>query len=883
MEYPPPNGYFAKDFLVYGSLEKGGSVSRGFRLFPLDMKGASETTLGDIHAALVRYLQAIPLNQRVQWQWRKNSDYNLPLDKYRSETASFTNPEALRLRQHTEAYFRRMVASKQLHREHLEIYPTIKIDRAAPTFASRASLKEYYATVLTHLTSAFEQIHSELTAAFGNEVVIEPMVAEDHYLQMYAWFNPDNTAEPSILGEHFKPSRSFHFNCWRSDISTTKIGRLYYGGHYHGVLVLRMMGSHTGETMMHHLTKAGFVDYEITLNCKPLDTQTIIKREEDESRSLQLQEVDDSEKEGVSSPSRQSTVRLKAKRIDQLSEGHTRVFSVTLVVHAWAPSENTLAARLSALKQCVIQMKNAQVYDAHLPATALDLLYLTMPGNAFHAYDARAIEIEDIHLANFIPFSASFTGDLASPQALYQSSDNALVALRFQKNGQPQHTGVLGATGTGKSTMFRNAMFQTADFFQFDVIVESGLWHADYTRSFGCEPIILRRDGNVSLNYLDTGALPLGTEHLGLAVTQTMHMAGYTSDTRLMARRESYLTFYLRQVYKEAYENWLRTNSHRIDQIHREATAVQRWHAEKMRDDDTLLMAYADLRDRVAANNPEALEFIHKISERDVTTFVTARDTHHLAMNHVFAYFLPEEYPRHADLQDLIAMRPFGEHNREDVAELAELLRKWTAAEGAFGPLFDGVTNRSLNARVVHFENGAGDQTDSTLKQAASLTIAGKVRQRIIQLPRSMPKRFVWEEFAADVNVPNNDKLAHELAAQMRKFNCVFAYLVQNYGQFEQTAVCSPLLSNTSQYLIFRQEDTQDVKRLAPRIAMPDSIADAVTKFPKVINMPVGARHSTFAYFSRVAHPTIAGSAIFAPAQVHETVEPVINRPSSAA
>lgn len=884
MEYQPPNGYFARDFIVYGSLEKGGSISRGFRLFPPDLSGASEQTLAEIHGAITRYLQAVPLHQRDQWQWRKSSDYRDALDRYDAETAKFTNPDARRLREHTSKHFREMAQRRELHREHLEIYPTLRIAKAGPAFASRASLKEFFKTQLDHFETAFQQIQSELSSAFGNELVIEPMNREDHYLTTFLWYNPDFMGRPADLLPHFDASRSIHWNCKRSDISTTKAGRLYYGGNYHGILVLRLMGSHTGETMMHHITKAAFVGYQVTVCCTPLDTQKVIQRHEAEARSLQLQEVDEAQKKGVSSAMRQATIEMKSERVRELSRGHTRLFNVTLVIHAWADNEATLASRISALKQAVINMKNAQVYDQHLPASALDLLYCTLPGNGFHPYDSRAIEIEDHHLANFLPFSASFTGDLANAQALCESADRSLTGIRFNVHGQPQHTGILGGTGTGKSTTYRNFMFQTADYFDFDVIVESGLWHADYTRSYKCEPIVVKRDGNVSLNYLDTGGLPLSAEHIGLAVTQTLHMAGHVSDERLQNRRKTYLTYYLRQLYQEAFENWQRKNGERVELMQREAAAVHRWQQQKMNSDDTLLMAYADLRDRVAAQDAEALEFVSKLSERDVTEFVTNRETAHLATGHVFAYFTPEEYPRHAELVDLLSMRPDSQHNAADVSELAELLRNWTADQGAYGPFFDGVTNRSLNARVVHFENGAGDRTDTTLKQAAALTIAGKIRQRIIQLPRALPKRFTWEELAADLDVPQNDKLIAELAAQFRKFNCAFVYLIQNYSQFSQSAICSPLLSNTAQYILHRQEDSKDVADLAPRIGLPESLRDAVTKFPRVVNLPANNRYAKFCYFSKIAYPPIAGAAILHPRQVGESIEPSINRhPSKAA
>ena len=167
----------------------------------------------------------------------------------------------------------------------------------------------------------------------------------------------------------------------------------------------------------------------------------------------------------------------------------------------------------------------------------------------------------------------------------------------------------------------------------------------------------------------------------------------------------------------------------------------------------------------------------------------------------------------------------------------------------------------------MHFELGVADKTDRTLKIAASLTIAGKIRQHIIRMPRSVPKRFTWEEFAADMDVPDNDKLASELIAQLAKYNCTFTYIIQNYGQFRDSPVAAPLLGNTSQFFLFRQEDPKDIADLGARIHMPESLRDAVSKYRKVVNMPANDRYARFCYFSRAAFPEIAGSGDFYPAQ----------------
>ena len=866
--YPPPNGYFAGDFIVYGSLEKGGTVSRGFRLFPPDTKASSEQTLAALHENLVRYLQSVPDNQAVQWKWRKDSDYSQTLDYYDAQTARVEAGPIRAVREQASGYFRDLMNRKELRREHLEIYPCITLDRAGPLIATSAGLAELYRAILAQLTNVFAQIHSEIFSCFGGEIVVTPMTAEDHFLRTYLFYNPDFTGALPLLRSVFDPADSILTNCQATEIDARNTsGRLYFGGHYHGIVVLEMLGSHTYETMIQHLTKAEFIDYEITVNLRPLDTRKLIEREERESQALQRQEVDDQEKQGITSPSRRSTVRLKEALVDKLSGGLSRFFAVTFAVRVWAPNEILLTARMSAIKTGALGMKNMRVLEQHLPPTALDLLYLTLPGNAFHRYAARETEIADEHLANLIPFSASFNGDLDQPQALYRSSDGGLVGVRLQKHNVPQHTAVLGASRSGKSFWFDDLLHQTAPYFAYDVIVESGLTHLPYSRAFDLEPIVIRRDGTISINYLDTGGLPLSKEHLGLAITQALQMTGKTDDRRLFATRKAYLTHYVSTVLDEAADNWLRLHPEAIPRVQREACAVHHWHKRCMKEDDTPIEAYTDLKAKLAAKLPAAIEFMAGISDSAIQAFTDDRATAHVWRNHVFSYFQPEDYPRHSDLFELVAFRPKADHDSQEIQELAGLLREWTADRGSYGPLFDGVTNCDLGGRVVHFELGVADKTDRTLKIAASLTIAGKIRQHIIRMPRSVPKRFTWEEFAADMDVPDNDKLASELIAQLAKYNCVFTYIIQNYGQFRDSPVAAPLLGNTSQFFLFRQEDPKDIADLGARIHMPESLRDAVSKYRKVVNMPAGGRFSRFCYFSRAAFPEIAGSCDFHPAQ----------------
>jgi type IV secretory pathway VirB4 component len=282
--------------------------------------------------------------------------------------------------------------------------------------------------------------------------------------------------------------------------------------------------------------------------------------------------------------------------------------------------------------------------------------------------------------------------------------------------------------------------------------------------------------------------------------------------------------------------------------------------------DDTLFDAYAVLRDRVQANDAEALEFIAGISEAEITHFQKSSETAHFAERHVFAYFKPEEYPRHSELAELLRLRPSQEHNREEVAELAALMDNWSVY-GEYGPLFDGVTNRRFDSRVVHFELAKADNSDLALRGAIALNITGRIRQRIVTMPLALRKRFTMEELARLVLMPGGVKLTLELSAQLAKYNCVFAFILQDFAQIAHIEGISSLLNNTRQWLILRHDDVKELGLFSDRILLPESMREAVSKYPIPLNLPEANRYSASCYFSRSAVPQISGTLHYSFAQ----------------
>lgn len=855
MNRPPPNGHFIRDFLVWGSFRKRPTIAKGFAIHPPDLRGSGEGAAQRAHENLVKYLQSLPLHVHAQWQWRCNSDYDKAIGAYEKATDGCRNPKERQVREATSRYYRRLAKERKLRREHLVLFLSQAMESAPPLLSSRQGVQAYYQSILTQFESSYRQLGNELSAALGADVTVEPMTRADNELYTFLFLNPTANEWQTDLSGVFDVRHSIMRNCLRSDINTDRLGRMYFDGYFHAVLILHQVGSHTFEGMVHNLTKTEFLNYQITVNLEPLDTYRIIREEETDQQNLQKQAAADT----VLSQTRADTIRRKQATISKLGEGQTRLFNTTFVVRAWNTDETRLAADVSALKAGILSMRNARCHDAHLESTALEVFYSTLPGNSLHPYTARAFRLEDEHVANLIPYSASFTGDLDQAQALFLSSDRALVGFRFHVNGLVQHTGVAGGTRSGKSAAYNNLLYQTGPYFDYDVLVEEGGSHSNYAEDHGSKPIVIQKSGNITINYLDTLGSPLDPDHLAYAISLACHFAGKTEDERLNSRRRAYLGFYLGVLYREAQVEWARKNPELSRRSQREACAIHHWHARRMTADDTLLDAYTLVRDRLKANDTEITEFIAGITEAEITHFIKDPQTAHLAERHAFSFFKTDEYPRHGELAELLRLRPNEEHNREEVAELAALMENWSAT-GEYGPLFDGATNRRFDSRVVHFELAKADNNDLALRGAIALNITGRIRQRIVSMPRNLRKRFTMEELARLVQMPGGAKLALELAAQLAKYNCVFAFILQDFPQVAHIEGISSLLNNTRQWLILRHDDIKELSLFSDRILLPETMREAVSQFPIPLNLPAGSRYSAACYFSRAAVPQISGT-----------------------
>lgn len=851
-----PNGYFADGLLLFGGLEPGSRAAKGYRLQTHDQRGAGIAQLNAFQDKVRAVLANLDEGLHAQLQWSCNGDYGPDFARFESDTGRIAHPRIKHVRRRTLRREVDRARCRELRREEVVLFLSTAIHGPAGRPATRAGLEAHYQHLLGSLRGQFEELTGTLRAIFGADTTVTPLDDLGHFTYYAKFLNPSFAERAELdLAAQFNPALSVQENCWNSDgVGLQKIG-FHLDGRYHTLFTLKRWPSQTYPGIILRLTGLPFLDYQITVNVAPLPPTREVDREERAVERLT------GEYQSTGRHSLLVALDRKKHKIASLSTGFIRPFAVTYLIRVWDETEAGLSAKAAAIKNAINSLNGAQYYECGLPSTAKKLFFASWPGWTGSPYSHRTLYAEDSYLADLLPFSATFTGHLAQAEALFPGSQHNVVGLRtfLGEPPSPQHALVSGATGAGKSRFVHQLLTQTAHRFAYTVLIEEGLSYADFTRTLGERPIILHPDGDLTINYFDTGGVPLGQLQLATAVALLARMIGEAPDAEAQQVRQAMLGRYVHQLYEDTFAEWAQRHAEQLPSIQRMACAAHRWKLARMAPGTTELEAFAELRDRLAANDDEAQQFLADLSEEQLTAFLKHPSTERLVMATAHAHYRREEYPVHASLVELMQFARFPEHQKEQVDHLATLLSAW-CAHGPYGRLFDGVTNVSLTGTVAHFELGSIPEQATELKTAAGLLITGFARQHIMALPRAAWKRIIYEELARFLDVPGGEKIVAESYAQLRKFNCWTLSVVQQYSKFRDSRIRPVVIGNCKQFFLLRQFDRSDVTHLAADIGLPESVCDSIQAYPMPEQLPPGKKYASVCFFSPVTDPPLCGT-----------------------
>lgn len=849
----PPNGWFLNDLIIFLNLANGGYASKGFKLDVPELRNQSEANQEAFMLGVRNFLASFNHETRLQIQWSVNSNYRMALNRYQEETVKYASHEWTKyIRNERFIRYSDRVKLRDLRREELHIYCSKKIAGIKKSLTTDL-LKEYENTI-AQIQTEMDEYSLIMRQAFGAGTRVHPLTDQEHFLHYHHFLNP-SIAENSDFdfSTLYDPHYTLQELSWNGDGVPTSQTGFKLDGFYHHIFTLKRWPSKTRACLFHRLTSLPFLDYSITVNIDPLTVYTEIEAEEKRLEQLKGSYLSEGKH------SQLTKLKGKQRKIDSLAEGYSYPFHVNYVVRAWAKDEKELFSKVAAIKNAVNSMNGAQLYENALPTSAKKIFFSSWPGWCWSSYEYQKLYAEDTYLADMLPFSSTFVGFLDdNPEAIYEGTNKNLVGIKTFVNNTPQHMAWFGMSRAGKSVNLADLLAQSELYFAYTAFIEEGLSHGVETQLYGENPIIIKADGEDTINYFDTNALPLNETHITTITSLVAGLIGRSESQDRQQIREANIAEYIQQVYRDRYREWSQQHYQLLPEIARLAVGIQKYKKEKAARGATSLECYADLRDWLNTSHDEAQEFMSKITEGDLTQVMKDPTQEKFLEATAYSFFKPQDYPTHTQLYQMMLYDPMDHHNREEINGLASLLATWTN-EGPYGKLFDGITNVKLKGKITHFELGDIPEHAITLKAAAGLLISSYVRQHIISMPRSLRKRIIFEEVARFKDIPGGPKIVRESYAQLGKFNCVTTSVIQQYANYKGTEMESTILGNTSQFFIMRQVVSDDIQQLGAKIQLPETTQNAIMNYPMPAHI-VRNPYSSFCYYSPVSEPPIVGT-----------------------
>jgi len=170
------------------------------------------------------------------------------------------------------------------------------------------------------------------------------------------------------------------------------------------------------------------------------------------------------------------------------------------------------------------------------------------------------------------------------------------------------------------------------------------------------------------------------------------------------------------------------------------------------------------------------------------------------------------------------------------------------ALDGEHGKLFDGASNVRIDGRVAHFELGQIPEHALEMRAAANFLVANYGRQKIISMPRSVPKIAIFEEAARTLDIPGGVKMIQEYYRQMRKFGCNILAVVQQYDIIKDSPVRGAMIGNSKMFLITSQQSLDDAREIGEALNLSAKTVDTINNYPLPELMDPKERFSAFTY-----------------------------------
>jgi len=857
-----PVGWFEQDMLWWGAdLDAHTCLARGARVEVPDLRSADHRTILELQRQNLHLLAAVGPSAALQLQWTVEDDFGGAIGVYRASKAG-ASPWCRRTCAVRQAFYEQRSAEGSLRRERVHAYIGRRCDGlSVRDVRSLAACEAFLRQAAAGLDAQLRML--AMVHPLGRWL---PMDTAAHATDLRKFLNP-SLAQVLAGGDGvgstgLDRSRSIRANCLRSDLNAFAAGpggraggALYFDGHYHALFVLRELPRGTRPGMLLPVLDAVNRGAAITLAIRPLGVGAEIERLRREIDELSAF-LTDRRATGI-----ENDIRLRHARIDSLLSSVTIPFHLLFVVRVWAESEETLAARALAMRTALQAIDGAEFLQVANAAQARHLFYETLPGNLGGTYRGWDVYVENHNLADLMPISSTFTGHLEEAQALYDSPGRSVVGLRLvTANGTPQHSVVVGVNGSGKSAFLIDLMSQTDCHWAYRFFQEEGLAFVTQAQLCGMRSLVLRESGEATLNPFDTHGLPLTSAGIARVVRTCMKLVGLSRDEDRNRRREGLIGEYVRSAFGDSAEDWRQADEGRWQDLARRALAAERLRTG----DDDFLDGFLALRELERVDPAAAAGRLAAPSDEEVVRHALLPAGRAQCEALVFSRLAAPDYPRFDGLVALMKHGRLAHHRSAGVAGeldfLSSELGKGLRAGGVVGAFLDGPTTIEVGGAGLHFDTSR--LPEGTLKELAGFVVFDHVRQHILTLPRAAAKVMLLDELRRILLIPGATEFVKELLAQMRKYRCVFVGAFQEPSQIDDIdpALTDLLLGQCKQFFLMRQNNADQVGRIARVIGLPGAAQRAIAQHPLIEHQSGGRRASYLTYFSREAAAPVCGT-----------------------
>ncbi len=855
-----PDGYIAESgFIVYGELSPKGFAAKGYRLEIPNLGNAGNGLKNDLFLRLAGWLASQTLDKRIQIRYTRDADYRDILNSYRNDTGNSVDVWSRHVRDDIFDGINRKITKRALRREYVDIYFCRKLD----SFLKNGSIPESNDERI-----AFER---EISAAFASDMSdlgaflalpVKPLDNITLFREFYRAVNKSALDLDIDYEAMYECRLADIYACEYSGITSEEPGHASFksDGYYHNIFTLHdfpktdlfpFYGSKFLENNIRNLT--------IVVNIEAQDVEKTIEEKQKHWKRVRADLLEEESEVAASAGLDELT-----KHIYRLGKGEDFPLKIEYIIHSWNSDLAELQSDSTILKQAATSMfTSLDSYDLGLQS--LHNFMKTLPGYLFYSRRDAVLDCMHRPLAAILPFSSSFVGKGKDGNILFEGDHGNLMTFSFFDGSTPQHTLCLGQTGSGKSVNFVSILSQSFHEFAKVVIIEEGGSYFNLTRLYEEEAqyIVIDPGANLTLNYFDTGGLPLSPAQIEFVTTFLVAMCGESSDLEKIQDRAAIISPYVTAVYTDAYKEWRNKHREKLELAARMSLSIDAIIPKLPLDQNTVQDAYFELRDILTKNADELEGFEHEVMEhyhswtvQEINNCII--DDPEILRNIAYAFMDKSDMPYHSQIVEAVRETSLANLEKSETSRIAARLAVYSIESGK-GCLFDGETTIDLTKRWIHIELGKIAQSGDALKNLVGIAINNLVKNQIVNMPRSAKKLYLFEEASRFLMIPGAAEIMKQSYAQFRKFSCCAVTITQSIAQMAQSGVGQIIMTQSKMFLFLKNTDAAELKLIGNYIALSDEAKRNIMEFPAPEHLPPGKKYSSFLLYAQRAGWPIVG------------------------